>query len=46
MEHRYAAARWLYDQGNLTKIHCIYSGRLDVLEYLQGMRDELLEDIV
>lgn len=44
--HRYAAARWLYDQGNLTKIHCIYSGRLDVLEYLQGMRDELLEDIV
>ena len=34
--HRYAAARWLYDQGKLTKIHCRYSGRADVLEYLQG----------
>lgn len=44
--HRYAAARWLYDQGKLTQIHCRYGGRLDVLEYLQGMRDELLEDIV
>ena len=44
--HRYAAARWLYDQGKLTQIHCRYGGRLDVLEYLQGIRDELLEDIV
>lgn len=34
--HRYAAARWLYDQGKLTKIHCRYGGRADVLEYLQG----------
>lgn len=34
--HRYAAARWLYDQGKLTKIHCRYGGRVDVLEYLQG----------
>lgn len=44
--HRYAAARWLFDQGKLTQIHCRYGGRLDVLEYLQGMIDELLEDIV
>ena len=34
--HRYAAARWLYDQGKLTEIHCRYGGRVDVLEYLQG----------
>lgn len=34
--HRWAAARWLYDQGRITKIHCRYDGRVDVLEYLQG----------
>lgn len=34
--HRFAAARWLYDQGKLNKIHCRYGGRMDVLEYLQG----------
>lgn len=34
--HRYAAARWLYDQGRLIEIHCRYGGRVDVLEYLQG----------
>ena len=42
--HRYAAAIWLFDQGKLTQIHCRYGGRLDVLEYLQGMRDELLAE--
>ena len=39
--HRYAAARWLFDQGKLSEIHCKYCGRLDVLEYLQGKIDEL-----
>lgn len=34
--HRYAAARLLYDQEKLIKIHCRYGGRVDVLEYLQG----------
>lgn len=34
--HRYAAARWLYSQGKLFKIHCRYGGRIDILEYLQG----------
>ena len=34
--HRYAAARWLYSQGKLFKIHCKYGGRIDILEYLQG----------
>lgn len=34
--HRYAAARWLYSQGKLIKIHCKYGGRIDILEYLQG----------
>lgn len=42
--HRYAAARWLYDQGKLSEIHCSYGGRLDVLEYLQGKTDELLDE--
>lgn len=37
--HRYAAARWLYDQGELSEIHCIYGGRVDILEYLQGKAD-------
>lgn len=37
--HRYAAARWLYDQGKLTEIHCRYGGLVDVLEYLQGKTD-------
>lgn len=43
--HRYAAARWLFDQGKLFKVHCMYGGRMDVLEYLQGKIDELNEVI-
>ena len=39
--HRYAAARWLYDQDRLSEIHCRYGGRMDVLEYLQGKIREL-----
>lgn len=34
--HRYAAARWLFNQGKLVTIHCGYGGRMDVLEYLKG----------
>ena len=44
--HRYAAARWLYDQGKLTEIHCRYGGRADVLEYLQGKTDDLLWEAI
>lgn len=44
--HRYAAARWLYDKGKLTKIHCKYGGRMDVLEYMQGKTDDLLWEAV
>lgn len=39
--HRYAAARWLYDQCKLSEIHCRYGGRMDVLKYLQGKLDNL-----
>lgn len=39
--HRYAAARWLYDQCKLSEIHCRYGGRMDILEYLQGKLDNL-----
>ena len=42
--HRYAAARWLYDQKKVVKIRCKYGGRLDVLEYLQGKRNKLLDE--
>lgn len=44
--HRYAAARWLFDQGELFEIHCMYGGRIDVLEYLQGKTDELLREAI
>lgn len=44
--HRWAAARWLYDQERLSEIHCRYGGRVDVLEYLQGKTDELLLEII
>lgn len=44
--HRYAAARWLFDQGKLFEIHCMYGGRMDVLEYLQGKTDELLYEAI
>lgn len=43
--HRYAAARWLFDQGKLFKIHCRYGGRLDVLDYLKGNSDYIDEII-
>ena len=39
--HRFVAARWLYDQCKLSKIHCRYGGRMDVLDYLQGKTDNL-----
>ena len=44
--HRYAAARWLYDQGRLSEIHCIYGGREDLLLYLKGETDEFLEEAI
>lgn len=44
--HRYAAARWLYDQGKLTEIHCRYGGRKDLLLYLKGETDEFLEEAI
>lgn len=37
--HRYAAARWLYEKQQLSKICCLYGGRIDILEYLQGKTD-------
>lgn len=44
--HRYAAARWLYDQCKLFTIRCRYGGRLDVLEYLKGDLNKYSEDIL
>lgn len=44
--HRYVAAKWLFAQGILSEIHCNYSGRIDVLEYLQGKTDELLYEAI
>lgn len=44
--HRYAAARWLYNQGKLDKIHCRYGGRVDILMYLKGQTDEYLDKAI
>ena len=44
--HRYVAARWLYDQGKLTTIHCRYGGREDILLYLKGETNEYLQDAI
>ncbi len=44
--HRYAAARWLFDQGKLFEIHCRYGGRMDILDYLQGKTDEIPDEII
>ena len=44
--HRYVAARWLYDQGKLSEIHCRYGGREDLLLYLKGETDEFLEEAI
>lgn len=44
--HRYAAARWLFDQGKLVTIHCRYGGRMDVLEYLKGDLEEHPYEII
>ena len=40
--HRFIAAKYLYDCGKLTTIHCLYSGLDDVLDYLKGDTHELL----
>lgn len=39
--HRYIAARWLYKQGQIEKVSCLYGGRMDVLAYLKGETDIL-----
>lgn len=39
--HRFMAAMWLHDQEKMDKIHCQYGGRLDLLDYLIGVSDEL-----
>lgn len=39
--HRFAAAQWLQHKGKMCRIHCLYGGRIDVLEYLQGKRGVL-----
>ena len=37
--HRLMAAIWLASQGKMNKIHCIYGGRIDLLDYLTGKTD-------
>lgn len=34
--HRFMAAMWLHDQGEIDKVHCRYGGRTDLLDYLTG----------
>lgn len=33
------AAMWLHDQGKMEKVHCMYGGRMDLLDYLVGKTD-------
>lgn len=37
--HRFMAAVWLFYHKQLSEIECIYSGRLDLLNYLKGLSD-------
>lgn len=39
--HRFIAAKYLYDRGKLTTIHCIYIEQDDVLNWLKGDINEL-----
>ena len=38
--HRFMAAMWLHDQGKMEKVHCMYGGRTDLLDYLTGNTEE------
>ncbi|WP_347892381.1 hypothetical protein [Dorea amylophila] len=42
--HRWMAARYLYELGSLHKIHCLYAGREDVLDYLKGKLDTMPQE--
>ena len=44
--HRYTAARWLYREEKLDKIHCKYGGRIDILDYIKGETDDYLEEAI
>ncbi|WP_138376772.1 hypothetical protein [Dorea longicatena] len=37
-------ARYLYELGSLRKIHCLYAGREDVLDYLKGKLDTMPQE--
>lgn len=43
--HRFVAAKYLHETKKVETIHCMYCGRMDVLDYLKGNTDELLEEI-
>lgn len=42
--HRFLAAMWLHSQGKMDKVHCMYGGRTDLLDYLTGSSDYYPED--
>ena len=33
-------AMWEHDQGKMEKVHCMYGGRIDLLDYLTGNTEE------
>ena len=39
--HRFMAAMWLHNQGEMVKVHCRYGGRVDLLDWLSGKSDIL-----
>ena len=42
--HRFMAAMWLNYKGKMDKVHCMYGGRIDVLDYLTGKSNEIPDE--
>jgi hypothetical protein len=39
--HRFMAAMWLNDKKKMKRVHCIYGGRKDLLDYLSGNTNKI-----
>ena len=44
--HRFMAAMWLHDRGEMTTVECEYGGRLDLLDYLIGKVEKCPDNII
>lgn len=39
--HRFLAAMWLYSHDKIKEIYCLYNGRSDILDYLNGKTNKM-----